>query len=193
MQEDMDNKLLFVDDNLKREANMPKAYWHGLPKTEQIPNNGLIRKYFEDHVKAFSNSTIPNMFINVGSLGASEQALTKVVIGFLARSFRVYCVSAPFLLETIENKSLYIGDCENGWESITNVKVLAIYGLGAEPDNDFGKANTALLKVIERRFFLGLPTLFCSSMTHEEIIKSNLYSPHLLNRIFSNCVIIRSN
>lgn len=184
----MSNVLINVDDHLMREANIPMAYWRNLPKTAHIKNNEPIKQYFDEKVK-YGNVLIPNLFIHSFDNTFAERVLTKAVVGFVARKFTVYCLSSAYLAESIEDRNLYLGDHENGWESITHVKVLALYGLGSEPENDFGKAKNALLKVMERRFFNGLPTLFSSTMTQKELISSESYSPHCLNRIFNNCVV----
>jgi hypothetical protein len=191
MQEDMSTLLKFIEDHAKKDANIPRAYWHGLPKTDSIPNNEMIKKYFEG-VSLDSQKVLPNMFINLGDTFYSEQVLTKVVIGFLGRSFRVYCLSTSVIAEAVDNKYLAIGDYDNGFDSLSNVKVLALYGFGFEPENDFGKTTTALLKIIEKRFFAGLPTIIASSMTKQQAIAAEFYSPLMLQRLFSNCVVIKS-
>lgn len=184
-------EFVTVDEYMLMRANVPRFYWdyHSLPGSEDLNNGHIIKNYFGD-VHLLSNKPIQNIYIHSPDPKWNERVLSKIVYNYLMRNFSTYCVGASWIGRAIEDSSISAGDQVGGWDSFTKVKALAIYSIGDESDSDYNKNQNALEKVLDKRFFLGLPTLFCSRFSPKRLSEKDLYSQVLLQRMFQQCVVV---
>lgn len=184
-------EFVTVDEHMMMRANMPRFHWNhqSLPSSDDIQNGHLIKSYF-GNISLLSGNPIQNIYVHSPDPKWNERVLSKIVYGFLMRNFSTYCVGASWIGRAVEDSSISAGDNVGGWDSLTRVRSLAVYSIGDESDGDFGKNQNALEKILDKRFFSGYPTLFCSRFNPKHLSEKDLYSNVLLQRIFQQCVVV---
>jgi hypothetical protein len=179
-----------VDNYMKAAANIPKAYWSSLPTTLEIFDSEKIKKNFSRYVDVPHVPLRPNIYIFGENCTDSEKIAVQILLSCIKRRYTAYCVSTSVMHDTLDSKQLKLCEGNNGFESLSRVPFLAILGLGEEARNDFGRGSLAIAKIVEGRFFSGLPTIFASSLSPKQLSEDNYYPNLLPLRINQNSIII---
>jgi len=187
----MENDLVKVNDFLMSEANIPFAYRTGLPSMDDIPNVGMIKKYFQP-IYGYESVPAANIYIHCKDYKFACQVAAKVVMGFLARRTVCYCSYSTLVKGIVERSGR--DEAVSGWDLLTVPRVLALFKFGQEPMNDFGKSITAVTQVLAYRESVGMPTVFSSDVDPEELMSNGQRFPKpLADLILDNCLIVDVN
>lgn len=169
-----------IDSYLLKKINLPKPYWNPdeLPNKRNISGNVTISKFIkdEDPKKLF-------LYLYSKDFIWNEKVLSKLVFTFLVKGQPVYCVNGSSIGDDL--KSFGMDDYDNGYELLTRIPTLFIYGIGDEGTDGFNKNQNAFVSVIEKRFFSSRKTIICSRYSPEEFASSKKYPETSGMRIFS--------
>lgn len=187
----MESDFVKIDDFLMSEANIPFAYRAKLPRNEEIPNSGLLKKYFEP---LFGYESVPatNIYIHSTNHKFASQIAAKVIMGFISRRTVCYCAVTTLVKGMVERDGR--NEAVSGWDLLANPRVLGLFNFGQEPTNDFGKSITAITLVMAHRWTVGLPTVFSSDVEPSQLLSEGHRFPKpLADLILDDCLIVDVN